>query len=129
LQARAKPFHNEVCHDDAWHDDDGKREREDSMIVVTGSVTARQDSFDEVRRLSLEHVRRSRGEPGCISHAVHVDCENPLRLVFIEQWADRAALQAHFAVPASRDFVRALQPLAAEATSIELYDATRLENL
>jgi quinol monooxygenase YgiN len=99
------------------------------MIVVTGSVTARQDSLDEVRRLSLEHVHRSRGEPGCIWHAVHVDCENPLRLVFIEQWADRAALLAHFAVPASRDFVRALRPLAAAATTIELYDATRLEKL
>jgi quinol monooxygenase YgiN len=99
------------------------------MIVVTGSVTARVDSFDEVRELSLEHVRRSRTEPGCISHAVHVDCENPLRLVFFEQWADRAALLAHFAVPASRDFVRALQALADQATTIELYEATRLEKL
>jgi quinol monooxygenase YgiN len=99
------------------------------MIVVTGSVTARAESFDEVRALSLEHVHRSRGEPGCISHAVHVDCENPLRLVFFEQWADRAALLAHFAVPASRDFVRALQSLADSATTIELYDATRLEKL
>lgn len=99
------------------------------MIVVTGSVTAREDSFSEVRRLSLEHVQRSRGEPGCISHGVHVDCENPLRLVFVEQWADRAALSAHFAVPASRNFVRALQPLATAATTIEIYDATRLEGL
>jgi quinol monooxygenase YgiN len=99
------------------------------MIVVTGSVTAHADSFDEVRKLSLEHVRRSRTEPGCISHAVHVDCENPLRLVFFEQWADRAALLAHFAVPASRDFVRSLQTLAAAATTIELYEATRLEKL
>jgi quinol monooxygenase YgiN len=95
------------------------------MIVVTGSVTAREDSFDEVRKL----MRRSRTEPGCISHAVHVDCENPLRLVFFEQWADRAALLAHFAVPASRDFVRALPSLADQATTIELYDATRLEKL
>ena len=70
-------------------------------------------------------MHRSRTEPGCISHAVHVDCENPLRLVFIEQWADRAALAAHFAVPASRDFVRALQPLAAAASDIQIYDATR----
>ena len=99
------------------------------MIVVTGSVTAREDSLGEVRKLSLEHVRRSRGEPGCISHAVHVDCEDPLRLVFIEQWADRAALLTHFAVPASRQFVRALQPLAAAATTIEIYDATRVEKL
>jgi quinol monooxygenase YgiN len=99
------------------------------MIVVTGSVVARQDTFDEVRRLSLEHVHRSRKEPGCISHAVHVDCENPLRLVFIEQWADRAALLAHFAVPASREFVNSLQPLAAAAATLELYDAARLEKL
>jgi quinol monooxygenase YgiN len=99
------------------------------MILVTGSVVAREDSFDEVCRLSLEHVQRSRAEPGCISHAVHVDCEDPLRLVFVEQWADRLSLMAHFAVPASREFVRALQPLAAGATTIELYDATRLDKL
>lgn len=99
------------------------------MILVTGSVTARQDTLVEVIRLSLEHVRRSRKEPGCISHAVHVDCENPLRLVFFEQWADRAALSAHFALAASRDFVRALQPLAAAATMIEIYDATRQQDL
>ena len=99
------------------------------MIVVTGSVTAREDSLGEISKLSLEHVHRSRREPGCISHAVHVDCENSLRLVFVEQWADRAALLVHFAVPASRDFVRALQPLAAAATTIEIYDAKRVEKL
>jgi quinol monooxygenase YgiN len=99
------------------------------MIVVTGSVTAQEDSFGEVKKLSLEHVHRSRQEPGCLSHAVHIDCENPLRLVFIEQWTDRAALLAHFAVPASREFVRALQPLAAAAATLELYDAIKLEKL
>lgn len=99
------------------------------MIVVTGSVTAREDTLDDIRKLSLDHVHRSRREPGCISHAVHIDCENRLRLVFIEQWTDRAALSAHFALPASRDFVRALQPLAAASPTIEIYDATRLQSL
>ena len=32
------------------------------MVAVTDSVTARADSFDEVCKLSLEHVRRSRTE-------------------------------------------------------------------
>jgi len=99
------------------------------MIVVTGSVLARQDTQDEILRLSLEHVHRSRREPGCLSHAVHSDCEDPLRLVFVERWADRNALLAHFAVPASRDFVKALQPLAAASTTLEIYDATQLEKL
>ena len=96
------------------------------MILVTGSVTAREDSFDEVRRLSLEHVHRSRLEPGCLSHAVHIDCENPLRLVFIEQWADRAVLAAHFTVPASRAFVSALGALAS-GSDLQIYDAQRLK--
>lgn len=99
------------------------------MILVTGSVTAREDSFDEIRRLSLEHVHRSRLEPGCLAHAVHIDCENPLRLVFVEQWADRAALGAHFAVAASRDFVRALKSLASGASTIEIFDATQIQDL
>jgi quinol monooxygenase YgiN len=96
------------------------------MIVVTGSVLAKPESIDELLALSLEHVRRSRAEPGCISHAVHRDAEDPLRLVFVEEWADRAALEAHFAVPASRAFAKAAGALAAEPPTMNLYDATRL---
>ena len=102
---------------------------EKAMIVVTGSVTAREDSFDEILRLSQEHVNRSRTEPGCIAHAVHVDCENRLRLVFFERWADRDALRKHFAVPASRELVRSLQTLAAGPATLELFDANKIEKL
>ena len=97
------------------------------MIVVTGDAVARPETFDEVRRLSLEHVHRSRGEPGCISHAVHVDCENPLRLVFIEQWADKQALMVHFQVPASGAFVKALRSLLSQPSTIQIYEATQLK--
>lgn len=91
-------------------------------VVVTGSIVARPEHFDELLRLSLEHVRRSRAEPGCIAHAVHRDVENPLRLVFVEEWADRAALLAHFAVPASRAFVKAAAGFAAAAPAMALYE-------
>ena len=95
------------------------------MILVTGSIVARADTIDALIAHSLAHVRRSRGEPGCLAHAVHRDVENPLRLVFVEEWADRAALAAHFAVPASRDFVRAASALAAGPPAIQIYEATR----
>ena len=99
------------------------------MIVVTGSVTARQDTFDEILRLSREHVDRSRKEFGCLAHAVHIDCENRLRLVFFERWTDRDALLKHFAVPASREFVHSLQTLAAAPATLELFDANKLDKL
>ena len=93
------------------------------MIIITGAIVARADTFDELRAISLEHVRRSRLEPGCLSHAVHIDAENPLRLFFFETWRDRAAVAVHFAVPESGAFVRAASKLAAEQTAITLYEA------
>ena len=97
------------------------------MIMVTGTVLAQQDTIDEVLALSLAHVQRSRDEPGCLAHAVHVDCENPLRLVFVEQWDGQAALAAHFSKAESRDFVRALRDLLAEPSAIEIYRVEPLQ--
>lgn len=96
-------------------------------VLVTGSIQARPEHVDELLALSLEHVRRSRAEPGCISHAVHRDVEDPLRLVFVEEWADRAALLAHFAVPASRAFVKAAAACAVAAPTMALYEVDALK--
>ena len=94
------------------------------MIIVIGSVIARAGCHAEALALSQAHVARSRLEPGCLAHAVHQDTENPARLVFVERWADRAALLQHFKVPASRVFAKALAALAAEPPAIELFKAT-----
>ncbi len=96
------------------------------MIIVTGSIVARPDTIDPLITASLEHVRRSRREPGCVSHAVHRDVENPLRLVFFEQWADRDALMAHFRVPDSLAFVQRAGTLAAEAPQMAMFEATAM---
>jgi quinol monooxygenase YgiN len=94
------------------------------MIIVTGTVLARSDTFDTLLAVSTEHVIRSRGEPGCISHAVMRDTENALRLHFLECWTDMAALKAHFDVDGSQNFAKALRALVAEAPSMTLYEAT-----
>jgi quinol monooxygenase YgiN len=95
------------------------------MILVTGTVQARPDTLDAVLAASVEHVRRSREEPGCLLHSVHRDVEDPLRVGFLEHWRDAAALAAHFAVPASAAFVEAVTALAATPPSLEIYEAHR----
>jgi quinol monooxygenase YgiN len=95
------------------------------MMIVTGSILARPETLDELLAASLEHVRRSRAEPGCISHAVHQDVEDENRLVFFERWADRASLDDHFRVPASAAFVRTVTRLAAQPPTMLIYQATR----
>jgi quinol monooxygenase YgiN len=96
---------------------------ESRVIIVTGVVHARPDNLDTVLAISLEHVRRSRGEPGCLLHSVHQDVEDPLRVVFLEHWADRAALATHFAVAESRTFATEVTGLAARPPAIDIYEA------
>jgi quinol monooxygenase YgiN len=93
------------------------------LIIVLGQIVARSDTLDEMRRISLEHVHRSRLEPGCIAHGVHADSDNPLKLVFVEKWKDAATLAAHFNVKGSVEFVTRARELAAQAPVIEVFEA------
>jgi len=93
------------------------------VIVVIGNIRARAENIDEVLRLSVEHVHRSRTEPGCLLHSVHRDVEDPNNVVFIEYWHDADALTQHFAVPASGAFVTAVSGLASEPPAIKIYEA------
>ncbi len=93
------------------------------MIIVTGTVVTKPDTHGEILAACLEHVVRSRAEPGCIDHRVRVDCEDANKLVFFEKWSDMAALQVHFRVPESGAFAKLLHDLAAEKPTIEIYAA------
>jgi quinol monooxygenase YgiN len=96
------------------------------MIVVLGALEAKPETFDALLALCLEHVRRSRAEPGCLSHDVHRHAETPLKLVFVERWADKAALAQHFALKDSRAFVREAMTLSAAPPHIEVLEAEAL---
>lgn len=96
------------------------------MIIITGSVIIRPEHFDEALELGVEHSARSRGEPGCIAHNCHVDAENPQRIVFVEEWADMAAVKTHFAVAASGEFVRTLGGWAEGAPDMKIFAAEKV---
>lgn len=98
-------------------------EKEEGMIVITGSVMTNAANRAEIERLCIEHSQRSRGEPGCVAHNVHADCENPDRLVFLEVWTDGDAVRAHFNVPESLAFVRGIGVLSAQPPTIQIYRA------
>ena len=95
------------------------------MIIVTGSVTAKPDRFELLLEACLAHVHRSRTEDGCISHAVRINTENPLRLAFFEEWRDMAALKAHFVTPGVAELMAAIREHAASSEKITTYTAER----
>lgn len=96
------------------------------MIIVWGFVDIDAVHLADAQELSLEHVRRSRGEPGCISHCVSVDREIENRLNFFEEWADMESLQQHFEVPESAAFAQRLGEMAVAPPQIQIYAGERV---
>ncbi|MES2101893.1 MAG: putative quinol monooxygenase [Pseudomonadota bacterium] len=96
------------------------------MIIVTGTLHARPETFAEVLALSRQHVARSRAERGCLEHGVAIDVDDPMRLVFFERWADRDAIGAHLKLPASRGFGKAVAALVDQPPTLSMFDATEL---
>jgi quinol monooxygenase YgiN len=66
-------------------------------VVVVATMTVKPESVDTVRDILTRAVKDVHDEPGCQLYALH---EAGNTFVFVEQWADAEALQAHSTAPA-----------------------------
>lgn len=53
------------------------------------------DKTNEVAPLYRELIEKTRQEPRCISYELFINQKDPGHFIFIEEWPDRAALDAH----------------------------------
>ena len=81
------------------------------MIVVTGRVQIPAEHRGQFVELATQMCRSSREEEGCAGYRVYADLEQADRYVFVEEWADDAALQKHFAEGHTREFMAGLTGL------------------
>ena len=65
-------------------------------VVIVASFTAKPESTDTVRQACLNAIAESHDEPGCQLYSLHQTGDT---FVFIEQWADKDAINAHMAAP------------------------------
>lgn len=97
------------------------------MIIIVGAITLTAEGRERGITIGCEHSARLRDEPGCISHNCYVDAENENRLHFFEQWADGAAVDAHFKVPETNAFLAEISQLGATAPEIAMFNAEAIE--
>lgn len=90
------------------------------MILVTGGMGAAPEDFATLLAEGVAHSQRSREEPGCISHTCLIDAENPLRLIFIEEWEDRASLDVHLQAPGTQHFVSVMRKLGRDHSRMKI---------
>ncbi|MDH7804802.1 MULTISPECIES: putative quinol monooxygenase [unclassified Rhizobium] len=67
------------------------------MLKVIAQDFMRLDALEIVIPLYRELVELTRQEPLCIAYDLFVDQKDPGHFIFIEEWPDQAALDAHCA--------------------------------
>ncbi|KAM9862829.1 putative quinol monooxygenase [Leucobacter sp. BZR 635] len=65
------------------------------MLKVIAQDFIRPDAIETVLPLYRELVELTRQEPLNISYELFIDEEQPGHFIFVEEWPDRAALDAH----------------------------------
>lgn len=91
------------------------------MLLVIGRVHCLPERRDELVGLFTEMQDNSRREAGCLNYGFFAAVENPLSFVAVEEWADREALDRHFAQPHLQDFVRSLPQVVSSQPEVAIH--------
>lgn len=65
------------------------------MLKLIAEDFIQEDKIDVVLPLYQELIEKTKQEQGCIAYDLYHDLKQRGHFVFIEEWVDRAALNAH----------------------------------
>jgi quinol monooxygenase YgiN len=92
------------------------------MILVIGRVRCATEQREELVSLCEKMQEESRREVGCLRYGFFAAVEDPLSFVAVEEWADREALDRHFAQPHLHEFTRGLLALVSERPEVAIHE-------
>jgi quinol monooxygenase YgiN len=92
------------------------------VIVVIGRVSCEAANREKMIAELVRMQDDSRREDGCIRYGFFAAVEDPNSFVAVEEWADRAALDKHFAQPHLQEFGRALLELVSERPEVAIHE-------
>lgn len=92
----------------------------DEKIVLVARLKVRNDKVEEAKQAALSLVEVSRVEQGCVNYDVHQAIDDETVFVWHETWANKTALDEHFAMPYFTDFFAKVQEIAVEPPQITL---------
>lgn len=92
------------------------------MLIVIGRVRCATEDREELVAAIQEMQDNSRPEEGCLRYGFFAAVEDPLSFIAVEEWADRKALDDHFARPHLHAFVRHLGRLVSERPGVAIHE-------
>lgn len=95
-------------------------------MIVQGVFVVDPEDRDRFIEASIEGMRTSRAEDGCLEYVFAADPLAPGRVVLSERWASMELLQQHMDGQASRPAGDRPKPKLAEVVMYEVASATKL---
>ena len=92
------------------------------MLIVIGAATAAPGRRDELVAAARAIAAATRSDHGCIAYSFAADLEDENRILSIEVWADRAALDEHMTHAHTREFLRTAPGLIAGDPVMSFHD-------
>lgn len=92
----------------------------DDKIVLIARLKVKPDKVEQARSAALAIVEASRSEAGCINYDIHQSIEDETVFFWHETWANKAAIDEHFATPFFQEFFAVVGEIAAEPPQIDL---------
>ena len=92
------------------------------MLIVVGDATAVPGRRDELVAAARAVAAAARGDRGCVAYSFAADLQDDNRIMSLEIWADRAALDEHMTHPHTEEFLRAASSLVAGRPVMSVYD-------
>jgi len=95
-------------------------------VIVQGVFLVEPTERDQFIEASIEGMRASRAEVGCIEYVFAADPLDPGRIVLSERWESMDLLQQHLKGSAARPRGNRPKPQSAEIVIYEVASATKL---
>ena len=91
------------------------------MIYVVATFTIQPGTLEPFVDAAHPAIEATRRESGCVLYDLHASVTDPERVVFVEQWESREALDAHFASPHLAAFAIANRPFVVSVKTEIIY--------
>ncbi len=95
-------------------------------VIVQGVFVVESGERDQFIEASIDGMRTSRAEAGCLEYVLAADPLDPVRVVLSERWESMDLLQQHLNGQASRPAGDRPKPHSAEVVMYEVASATKL---
>jgi len=91
-------------------------------ITVVATFEARPGKETELRNALVGLVSPTRLEKGCLNYDLHVLPDNPAKMLFHENWTDKASLDAHLQAPHLQALLPRVGELCTAPPEIVIWD-------